>query len=92
MTIIHPCRATARKASASRPTIPQALQRASHELDMLLRDASEIRNQRDYDALEERAQAIAASILLSFRCASDVAPTAPPLAQMTQGARSCAWY
>ncbi|WP_030540570.1 hypothetical protein [Sphingobium sp. DC-2] len=77
-------------AKPTRPSIADQLERASHELDLLIRDARNIRHTRDYDALEERAQAIAASIVAPYR--GERPPSAPPLAIETQGAKSSAWF
>ena len=77
-------------AKPTRPSIPDQLERASHELDLLIRDARNLRHQRDYDAQEERAQAIAASIVAPYR--GSRSPSAPPLAIETQGAKSSAWF
>lgn len=77
----------------TRPSIYDQLLRVQHDLDRLLRDASLIRSTRDYDALEERAQAIAASVTAPFRGAPPhPTPSAPPLAIETQADRACAWY
>lgn len=78
------------KTPITRPSIYEQLLRVTHDLDRLLRDAALIQSQRDYDALEERAQAISASVTAPFR--GRAVPTAPVLAQQTQGDRSCAWY
>ncbi len=74
----------------TRPPIADQLERASDELDLLIRDARLLRDQRRYDALEERAQAIAASIVASFR--GELAPSAPPLWQERRGNRARAIF
>ncbi|CAD7336084.1 hypothetical protein FIM10_04105 [Sphingomonadales bacterium 56] len=77
-------------AKPTRPSIPDQLERASFEFDLLIRDARNIRHARDYDALEERAQAIAASIVAPFR--GSWAPSAPPLWIETRGDKSSALF
>lgn len=80
-------------AQPSRPSIPDQLERASHELDLLIRDArlSPVRHHGErHAALEERAQAIAASIVAPFR--GEQRSSAPPLAMETQGVKSSAWF
>lgn len=81
-------------AHPARPSIPDQLEHASDALDRLIRDArlSPNRQRHDlrHDALEERAQAIAASIVASFR--GDRAPSAPPLSFETDGRRSSATF
>ena len=79
----------------SRTPLPLAdqLENASHELDMLIRDArlpSRARHDLRHAALEERAQDIAASIVAPFRGAP--APSAPPLAFETRDGKSKAWF
>lgn len=77
----------------TRPSIADQLEGASRELDLLIRDArlSPLgRPDHRHAALEERAQAIAASIVASFR--GSPKPSAPALAMETQGAKSSAWY
>lgn len=77
----------------TRPSIPDMLENASHALDELIRDArldNRVRHDLRHGDLEERAQAIAASIVASFR--GDRAPSAPPLWIETQGNRvKAAW-
>ncbi|MBB6191179.1 hypothetical protein FHS51_001401 [Sphingobium wenxiniae] len=78
---------------ATRPSIPDQLENASHELDLLIRDARvspDQRHDRRHADLEERAQAIAASIVASFR--GEVTRSAPPLRMEVQGAKSSAWF
>lgn len=77
--------------------IPDSLENASHALDELIRDArlshpqtSRRRHDMVMAELEERAQAIAASIVASFRGAA--APSAPPLSFEMHGDRAQAWY
>lgn len=81
----------------TRPSIADSLENASHALDVLIRDArlsqprtSQRRHDLHHADLEERAQAIAASIVASFRGAS--APSAPPLSFETRGDTARAWY
>lgn len=79
--------------SPTRPSIPDSLENASHALDELIRDARlppRGRHDLAHAALEERAQAIAASIVASFRGVR--APSAPPLAFETDGRRSSAYF
>jgi len=74
-----------------RPSIADSLENASHALDLLIRDArlSPVgRHDQRHAALEERAQAIAASIVASFRGA----PCVAPIAFETQGAKSSGWW
>jgi len=74
------------------PPIADQLEQASHALDLLIRDARlPARDHADRHAeLEERAQAIAASIVASFRGMQQ--PGARPLSfeANDQGAR--AWF
>ncbi|BBF70209.1 hypothetical protein [Sphingomonas bisphenolicum] len=77
----------------TRPSIADQLEGASHELDLLIRDARlspDRRHDRRHADLEERAQAIAASIVAPFR--GGRTPSAPALAIETQGAKSSAWF
>ncbi|MBJ7440551.1 MAG: hypothetical protein JHD35_16195 [Sphingopyxis sp.] len=81
----------------TRPSIPDSLENASHALDALIRDArlshpqtSRRRHDMVLAELEERAQAIAASIVAPFRGAA--APSAPPLSFETHGGSAQAWY
>jgi len=77
----------------TRPSIADQLEQASHEFDLLIRDARlspHSRHDHRHAELEERAQAIAASIVAPFRGAR--APSAPALATQTQGAKSSAWF
>lgn len=77
-------------AKPTRPSIADQLEQASHELDLLIRDARNIRHPRDYDAQEERAQAIAASIVAPYRGSRE--PSAPPLWIETDGDKSSALF
>jgi len=78
---------------ATRLSIPDQLERASHELDTLIRDARlsprQRHDQRHAD-LEERAQAIAASIVAPFR--GECAPSAAPLAMEMRDGKLSAWW
>ena len=77
----------------TRQPLADQLENASHELDLLIRDArlpSRARHDLRHAALEERAQAIAASIVAPFR--GERVPSAPPLALDTQGRKSQAWF
>lgn len=77
----------------ARPSIPDSLENASHALDELIRDARLLprtRHDLHHAELEERAQAIAASIVAPFR--GHRAPTALPIAIEMQGKRAEAWF
>lgn len=77
----------------TRPTLADQLENASHALDMLIRDAglpSRARHDLRHAALEERAQAIAASIVAPFR--GDRAASAPPIAFEARDGKSAAWF
>ncbi|WP_010338047.1 hypothetical protein [Sphingobium yanoikuyae] len=79
--------------ASPRPSIPDSLQDASHRLDRLIHDALLPHRGRQDDRLadlEERARAIAASIVAPFE--RKAAPSAPPLHLRTQGNKSEAWY
>lgn len=79
--------------SPTRPSIPDSLEYASDALDRLIRDARlppRGRHDLAHEALEERAQAIAASIVAPFR--GPRAPSAPPLAIEVRGSKAEAWY
>ena len=80
-------------ALPTRPSIPDSLEHASDALYRLIRDARlppRGRHDLALEALEERAQAIAASIVAPFR--GQRAPSAPPVASGTQGNTSwAAW-
>lgn len=79
--------------AAPRPSIPDSLQNASHALDRLIHDALLPHRGRHDDRLadlEERARAIAASIVAPFERAP--APSAPPLYLRTQGTKSEALF
>ena len=73
-------------------TIADRLERASAKLDRLIAEARLDRpGACQFDDMEERAQAIAADIVATFR--GDRAPTAAPLAVRIQhGGKSSAWY
>ena len=79
--------------SPTRPSIPDSLENASHALDELIRDARlppRSRHDLRHAELEERAQAISASIVAPFR--GERVPSAPPVAAGTQGGKSwAAW-
>lgn len=78
---------------ATRLSIPDQLERSSFALDRLIRDARLAPRQRHdqrHADLEERAQAIAASIIAPFR--GEAAPSAPPLEMETQDGKSSAWW
>jgi hypothetical protein len=77
----------------TRPSIADQLEEPSHALDLLIRDARlspRGRHDLHHADLEERAQAIAASIVAPFR--GGRAPSAPAIATETQGAKSSAWF
>lgn len=79
--------------SNNRLSFADQLENASHELDLLIRDArlpSRVRHDLRHAALEERAQAIAASIVAPFR--GETAASAPPLAFETRDGKSKAWF
>ncbi|EQB15749.1 hypothetical protein RLDS_10770 [Sphingobium lactosutens DS20] len=75
----------------TRPSIPDSLENASHALDELIRDAR-LNPRRRHDLhhadLEERARAIAASIVAPFRGDASAAP----IAFETDGKASRGWW
>ncbi|PZU13801.1 MAG: hypothetical protein DI606_04340 [Sphingobium sp.] len=79
--------------SPPRPSIPDSLELACDALDRLIRDARlppRGRHDLAHEALEERAQAIAASIVAPFR--GNSAPPARLLASGTEGNKAwAAW-
>ena len=78
-------------AKPTRPSIPDSLENASHALDELIRDARLLprgRHDLHHADLEERAQAIAASIVAPFRGSA----SAPPIALRVDGNKAQAWY
>lgn len=78
-------------AKPTRPSIPDSLENGSHALDELIRDARlppRSRHDLHHDDLEERAQAIAASIVAPFRGTR----SAPPIAMLIDGDRAEAWF
>ncbi|WP_328277723.1 hypothetical protein [Sphingobium sp.] len=81
-------------AKPTRPSIPDMLENASHALDELIRDARlpipRGRHDHRHGDLEERAQAIAASIVASFR--GSAAASAPPIMLETDGRRTRALF
>lgn len=81
-------------ATPTRPSIADQLERIVPAFDQLVYDARLIPHHGRHDKrladLEERGQAIAASIVASFR--GEQSPSAPPIAIETQGNRSKAWY
>lgn len=80
-------------AMPTRPSIPDSLEKASDALDRLIHDARlSPRGRHDlrHADLEERAQAIAASIVAPFR--GGPSPTAAPLHFETNGRRSSAMF
>lgn len=79
--------------SPTRPSTPDSLENASHALDELIRDLRlppHGRHDLRHAAFEERAQAIAASIVAPFR--GQRAPSAPPLSIEVRGSKAEAWY
>lgn len=77
----------------TRPSIADQLEGASHVLDLLIRDARLPPRGRHDDRhadLEERAQAIAASIVAPFR--GERPPSAPPIAIAIDGNKSTACW
>lgn len=81
-------------ATPTRPSIPDMLENASHALDELIRDARlpvpRGRHDDFHADLEERALAIAASIVASVR--GERAPSAAPIAIATDGRRTRALF
>lgn len=68
------------------PAIGDQLQRASADLDVVMREVhAGIRFQRQYDDLEERAQTIAASIVGAFRNRPAPRPVHPPIGRTADG-------
>ena len=77
--------------SPARTSIPDSLENASHALDELIRDARlnpRRRHDLNHADLEERARAIAASIVAPFRGAA----AAAPIAFETDGKTSRGWW
>ncbi|MEA3389371.1 MAG: hypothetical protein U9R64_08905 [Pseudomonadota bacterium] len=79
--------------SPTRPSIPDSLENASFALDELIRDVRlppHGRHDLAHAAFEDRAQAIAASIVASFR--GERAPSAPPLLMEIRGSKAEAFF
>ncbi|NWK96526.1 hypothetical protein DM806_12815 [Sphingobium lactosutens] len=75
-----------------KPSIADRLEDASRALDMLIRDARlppRGRHDDRYADFEERALAIAASIIAPFRRET---PSAPPISIETEGGKGRVWF